>query len=118
LHARAAKRANERVEKAGATPLPRGLSPHKLRHTFASVLVALGTDPGALMDQLGHADAGFTLRAYRQGMRRDQESTAQLRALVGVGIVAPNGTSEETEGRTVPVSPMGAPGFEPGTSRV
>ena len=26
-------------------PLPSGLSPHKLRHTFASLLVALGNDP-------------------------------------------------------------------------
>ncbi len=35
------------------------------------------------MDQLGHADAGFTLGVYRHGMRRDEDSKAQLRALVG-----------------------------------
>ena len=28
-------------------PLPEGLTPHKLRHTFASILVALGTDRAA-----------------------------------------------------------------------
>ena len=39
----------------------------QLRHTFASLLVALGTDPGAVMDQLGHEDAAFTLRVYRHG---------------------------------------------------
>jgi len=49
----AVKRANERLEAAGSVPLPDGLTPHKLRHTFASLLVALGVDPGAVMDQLG-----------------------------------------------------------------
>ena len=34
----------------------------------ASLLVALGVDPGAAMDQLGHADAGFTLRVYRHAI--------------------------------------------------
>ncbi len=58
-------------------------SPHKLRHTFASLLV-LGTDPGAVMDQPGHEDAGFTLRVYRHGMRRDEDSRAALARLVGV----------------------------------
>jgi integrase len=48
------ERPNKRLAKVGAVPLPEGLSPHKLRHTFASLLVALGTDPGAVMDQLGH----------------------------------------------------------------
>jgi integrase len=59
------------------------MTPHKLRHTFASLLVALGIDPGAVMDQLGHTDPTFTLRTYR-GMRRDQTSRAALRELVGV----------------------------------
>jgi integrase len=79
----AVKLANERLEAGDATPLPDGLSPHKLRHTFASLLVALGTDPGAVMDQLGHTDPTFTLRVYRHGMRRDADARAQLAELVG-----------------------------------
>lgn len=34
-------------------------------------LVALGVDPGSVMDHLGHTDTGFTLRVYRHGMPRD-----------------------------------------------
>jgi integrase len=81
---KAVERANELLEKAEATPLPENLTPHKLRHTFASLLVALGTDPGAVMDQLGHTDPTFTLRVYRHGMRRDEKAKAALRELVGV----------------------------------
>jgi Phage integrase family len=76
--------ANERLEASGSVPLPEGLTPHKLRHTYTSLLAALGTDPGAMMDLLGHTDPGFTLRVYRHSMRRDPESRDQLRALVGV----------------------------------
>jgi integrase len=54
----AVERANERLEALGSVPLPDGLTPHKLRHTFASLLVALGTDPGAVMDQLGARGRG------------------------------------------------------------
>jgi integrase len=79
----AVKRANERLGEAGEVPLPERLTPHKLRHTFASLLVALGVDPGSVMDQLGHTDPGFTLRVYRHGMRRDQASKDALRELVG-----------------------------------
>jgi integrase len=56
----------------GDVPLPEPLTPHKLRHTVASLLVALGVDPGSVMDRLGHTDPSFTLRVYRHGMRRDQ----------------------------------------------
>ena len=35
------------------------------------------------MDQLGHADPGFTLRVYRHGMRRGTDARERLRALVG-----------------------------------
>jgi integrase len=80
--AKAVERANERLEAAGLTPLPDSLTPHKLRHTFASLLVALGVDPGAVMDQLGHTDPTFTLRVYRHGMRRDKGSKQGLAQLV------------------------------------
>lgn len=59
--------ADKTLTKAHEAPLPDGLTPHKLRHTFASILVALGVDPGSVMDQLGHADPAFTLRIYRHG---------------------------------------------------
>ncbi len=75
--------ANEKLIEAGKVPLPEGLTPHKLRHTFASILVALGVDPGSVMDQIGHTDPGFTLRVYRHGMRRDGTSRECLRALIG-----------------------------------
>lgn len=95
----AASLASERLVAAGKTPLPIGLTPHKLRHTFASVLVALGVDPGAVMDQLGHADPAFSMRVYRHGMRRDPASRAALVALVGTVEKAPLGTSRPIAGR-------------------
>jgi integrase len=81
--AKAVAKASEKLVEAGSVPLPEGLTPHKLRHTFASILVALGVDPGSVMDQLGHVDAGFTLKVYRHGMRRDPAARKHLRALVG-----------------------------------
>jgi integrase len=91
LLAKAVARANERLQDADANPLPEHLTPHKLRHTYASLLVALGVDMGATMDQLGHTDAAFTLRVYRHGMRRDEVSKAKLRALVeGASLTAPS----------------------------
>jgi len=80
---KAVEQANEKLIGAGDVPLPDGLTPHKLRHTFASILIAIGVDPGSVMDQLGHADPGFTLRVYRHGMRRDLAGQERLRILVG-----------------------------------
>jgi integrase len=39
-------RATERLEAEGLPPLPTGITPHSLRHTFCSILYALGEDPG------------------------------------------------------------------------
>ena len=79
----AAARLDERAEQGDdVQPLPVGISPHKLRHTFASVLVALGNDPAYVMGQLGHTDPAFTLRIYSHMMRRDAGERDRLRALV------------------------------------
>ncbi len=75
-------RANELLETRGSVPLPEGLSPHKLRHTFASVLVACGEDPASVMYQLGHTDPAFTLRVYAHVMRRSETERKRLLALV------------------------------------
>jgi integrase len=75
------------LEAAGEMPLPAGITAHKLRHTFASLLFAIGRDPVYAMQQLGHPDPKFTLRIYAHMMRRSDAERAALKALVE----APNG---------------------------
>jgi integrase len=76
------ERADQLLEAQGHVPLPRGLTAHKLRHTFASVLIACGEDPHSVMRQLGHTDPAFTLRVYTHGMARSPEERTRLAALV------------------------------------
>jgi integrase len=75
-------RADELQAQRGGQPLPLGITPHKLRHTFASILVALGKDPNYVMHQLGHTDPAFTLRIYAHIMRRSPQERDKLKALV------------------------------------
>jgi len=98
-----AHRADELLADRGLQPLPAGLSPHKLRHSFASLLVALGNDPAYVMGQLGHTDPAFTLRIYAHMMRRDPGEREQLRALVEAHDWAPMGTSAASAPEGAPV---------------
>jgi integrase len=83
------ERADEMLQERGRVPLPKGLTPHKLRHTFASVLIAMGEDPISVMRQLGHTDPAFTLRVYAHMMSREPGERARLKALVnGERVVA------------------------------
>lgn len=79
---KAFERADELLRSRGQNPLPIGLTAHKLRHTFASVLVAIGEDPASVMRQLGHKDAAFTLEVYTHMMNREPEERNRLKALV------------------------------------
>jgi integrase len=83
--------AHRLVEERGLQPLPLGITPHKLRHTFASILVAIGKDPTYVMQQLGHTDPAFTLRVYAHMMRRSEDERERLKALVAGHIWAVNG---------------------------
>jgi hypothetical protein len=85
--------ANELLARRRETPLPEGVSEHKLRHTFASILYVRGEDPPYVMAQLGHTDAGFTLRVYAHAMRRDDGDKERLKALVEGRDWAPLGTT-------------------------
>ena len=83
------ERADELLRSRGQIPLPVGLTAHKLRHTFASLLIALGEDPSSVMNQLGHTDASFTLKVYTHMMSRKPEERNRLKALVkGERVVA------------------------------
>jgi len=88
-------RANRNLTKAGYVPLPEGITPHRLRHTFTSVLGALGTDPRT-MELLGHTDPHFTLGVYGHSMRPDEAAKARLRALTGVAKPDVSGTISGT----------------------
>jgi integrase len=80
--AAAVDRADQLLQQREQTPLPKGVTPHKLRHTFASILVACGEDPASVMAQLGHTDPKFTLRVYTHVMRRDPTERQRLQVLV------------------------------------
>jgi integrase len=101
------RRADELQAQRGGQPLPLGITPHKLRHTFASVLIAIGMDPIYVMAQLGHTDPAFRLRVYAHMMRRSEEERERLRALVGEGVVAREKT--QTSHKT-PISRPKRPG--------
>lgn len=49
------------AQQGGCEPLPEGLSPHALRRTYASWLVAEGEDAAYMMAQLGHTDPKMAL---------------------------------------------------------
>jgi len=77
-----ARLANQRLDERDLAPLPVGLTAHKLRHTYASLLIATGEDPAYVMQQIGHSDPAFTLRLCTHAMRRQNGERGRLRALV------------------------------------
>jgi integrase len=93
------------TERRGHQPLPAGVTAHKLRHTFASILYVRGEDPPYVMAQLGHTDPGFTLRVYAHAMRRDEGDKERLKALVEGRDWAPMGTERPDERADAPIEP-------------
>lgn len=50
-----------------ATHLPKGLTPHCLRHTYTSQMLTMGLDLAYISQQLGHANVGITAKVYARG---------------------------------------------------
>lgn len=98
------ERADQLLDARGHVPLPKGLSAHKLRHTFASTLIATGEDPISVMAQLGHTHPGFTLRVYSHPMSRNPGERVRLKALVA--------GERTTAGPTVAISCVDGPTLE------
>jgi integrase len=94
------RRADELLEERRQQALPEGVTAHKLRHTFASILFVRGVDPPTVMAQLGHTDAAFTLRVYAHAMRRDDGAKERLKALVNGADWAPLGTGDPLRAAT------------------
>ena len=82
VFAKAVQRANERRIGEGLGPLPDSLTPHSLRRTYISALLALGWEVPVVMAEVGHSDPKVTLGIYAQVMRRDKASRERLAGLL------------------------------------
>jgi site-specific recombinase XerD len=79
LHARVAGRMLQRVlEKAGLDH--EHITPHRLRHTFASHLIRNGVDVKTVQELLGHADLQTTARYLHSDTRAKREAVGRLAA--------------------------------------
>jgi integrase len=63
--------ANAAREEHGLPRLPH-VTPHTLRRTFISLLLASNADVPYVMGQVGHTDEGTTLRSYAKVLNRDR----------------------------------------------
>lgn len=59
------------------TSLP-ALSPHSLRHTFATILINQGVNPKTVSELLGHSSVFFTLDIYAGCFAEEKENTINL----------------------------------------
>lgn len=70
-------RANERLTLEGKPPIPVGVTPHSLRHTFCSLLIANGEDLATIAAQMRHADQTTTLKIYTHVMKHRRSGVAE-----------------------------------------
>ncbi len=96
----AIKRANDHLEDQGKPPVPTKLTPHGLRRTFLSLLYAIGESPATVMAEAGHKSPALALRVYAQSMRRGEDETAQIQALIEGEVLANGGQRDKSETTT------------------
>jgi site-specific recombinase XerC len=89
---RSLERANANLAERGSSPLPDGITPHSLRRTFISLLLATGREVPYVMRQVGHADPKVTLSIYAQVMYQGDGERERLKIVSEASDWAPLGT--------------------------
>jgi integrase len=81
--------ANELLRQRGVPEIV-DCTPHTLRRTYISLLLAAGCDPAYVQQQVGHTDPTLTLRIYQQLLKRKrrEEYRARVNELLGTSPAA------------------------------
>ena len=72
----AVERANSRLRQSEMPPIP-SITPHSLRHTYCSLLIAQGEDLATVAEHMRHADQGTTLKIYTHVMKHRRKGVTK-----------------------------------------